>query len=63
MKNVMLAFEFRDDYVMPIGHQKIDCRMIFDVKMDLTCKARMVAGGCQMVISKESTFSSVVSRD
>ena len=63
MKNVMLAFEFRDDDVMPIGHQKIDCHMIFDVKMDLTRKARMVAGGHQTVISKESTFSSVVSRD
>ena len=37
MKNVMLAFNFRDDKnVMPIGHQKIDCHMIFDEKMDLT---------------------------
>lgn len=63
MKNVMIAFEFRDDDVMPIGHQKIDCHMVFDVKMDLTHKARMVAGGHQTVISKESTFSSVVSPD
>ncbi len=59
----MLAFEFRDDDVMPVGHQKIDCHMIFDVNMDLTCKARMVAGGHQTVISKESTFSSVISHD
>ncbi len=59
----MLAFEFRDDDVMPIGHQKIDCHMIFDVKMDLTRKACMVAGGHQTVISKESTFGSVVSCD
>ena len=64
MKNVMLAFEFRDDDVLPIGHQTIDCHMIFDVKMDLTCKACMVAGGHQTVILKEeSMFSSVVSCD
>jgi hypothetical protein len=37
--------------------------MIFDVKMDLTRKARFVAGGHQTDPPKESTYSSVVSRD
>jgi hypothetical protein len=37
--------------------------MIFDVKMDLTRKARLVAGGHQTDPPKESTYSSVVSRD
>jgi hypothetical protein len=63
MKNVMAAFEFKDDDVMPIGHKKIDVHMIFDVKSDLTRKARLVAGGHQTDPPKESTYSSVVSRD
>jgi hypothetical protein len=29
----------------PVGHQRIPCHMIFDVKMDFTRKARFVAGG------------------
>ena len=37
--------------------------MIFDVKMDLTRKARFVAGGHQTDPPKESTYSSVVLRD
>jgi hypothetical protein len=32
MKNVLPAFEFRDDDVMPPGFKKIDCHMAFDVK-------------------------------
>jgi hypothetical protein len=64
MKNVMPAFEFREDNVMPIGHKRIDCHMIFDVKMvGLVRKARFVAGGHQTDPPKESTYSSVVSRD
>jgi hypothetical protein len=61
MKNVMPAFEFRDDNIVPIGYKKIDCHMAFDVKMDLTRKARLVAGGHQTDVP--STYSSVVSRD
>jgi hypothetical protein len=46
MKNVMPAFEFREDNVMPIGHKAIDCHMIFDVKMVGPVRtARFVAGG------------------
>jgi Reverse transcriptase (RNA-dependent DNA polymerase) len=37
--------------------------MIFDVKMDLTRKARLVAGGNQTSPSDDMVFSSVVSRD
>jgi hypothetical protein len=47
MKNVLLAFEFRDDDVMPPGFKKIDCHMVFDVKLDLVHKVRFVAGGPQ----------------
>ena len=64
MKNVMPAFEFNDDNVIPAFHKEISCHMIFDIKMDLTRKARLVAGGHMTDLPKESTYSSVaVSRD
>jgi hypothetical protein len=63
MKNVQPAFEFRDDDVMPPGFKKIDCHMVFNVKLDLVRKARFVAGGHQTDPPKESVYSSVVSRD
>jgi hypothetical protein len=44
MKNVEHAFEFRDGDKVPVAHQKINCHMIFDVKMDITRKATLVAG-------------------
>jgi hypothetical protein len=63
MKNVMPAFSFRDDDTVPTGYKKIDCHMVFDIKIDLTRKARLVAGGHQTEVPKESVYSSVVSRD
>ena len=63
-RNVMLAFEFRDDDIMPVGHEKIRCHMIFDVKIgDLTQKARFCANGNETDAPKESTFSTVVTWD
>jgi Reverse transcriptase (RNA-dependent DNA polymerase) len=63
MRNVMPAFEFRDDDKVPPGYKKIDCHMVFDVKVDLTRKARLVADGHQTDVPKDSVYSSVVSRD
>ena len=63
MKNNAAAFEFRDGDVMPTGYKHIDCHMVFDIKSDLTRKARFVAGGHQTDPPKESVYSSVVSRD
>ena len=64
MKNVMTAFEFRNKDKMPIGHKKIDCNMIFDIKMDLTRKSwLLVAGDHQTEESKEMIFSPVVSHE
>ena len=64
MKNVRVAFKILDgDGDIPIGHLEIKCHMVFDVKMDLTRKARLVAGGHKTEPSKESVYSSVVSRD
>ena len=48
MKNVRIAFEIFEGEVKdsPIGYQKIDCHMIFDMKLgeSFRRKARMVAG-------------------
>jgi hypothetical protein len=63
MKAIERAFEFKDDDKMPVGHQHIDCHMVFDVKITLDRKARYVAGGHQTEPTKDVTFASVVSRD
>ena len=45
-------------------HKKIDCHMVFDIKLgNLARKARFVAGGHQTDPPKDTTYSSVVSRD
>jgi Reverse transcriptase (RNA-dependent DNA polymerase) len=49
---------------MPIGYDCIRCHMVFDVKIgDLTRKARFCANGNETDPPKDSTFSTVVSRD
>jgi hypothetical protein len=48
---------------IPIGYKKIPLHMIFDVKMDFTCKARLVAGGHVTEVPSNLTYSSIVSRD
>ena len=64
MKNVMPAFEFHNYDKMPVGYKKIQCHMVFDVKIgDLTRKARFCANGNETDPPKEYTFSTVVSRD
>jgi hypothetical protein len=55
LKNIDCALEFPADGKAPIGYQKIDCHMVFDVKM--------TAGGHQTEPSKDIAFASVVSRD
>ena len=64
MKNVMVTFEFDDSDKIPVGFQKISCHMVFDVKIDLTRKARLVADGHKVPeTAKEYTYSTVPSRD
>ena len=64
MKNVEIAFKFLDDGTkMLIGFKKITCHLIFDVKFDLTRKARYVGGGHLTQVSPSLSYSSVVSRD
>lgn len=63
MRNVRPALEFNDDDVIPVGHSKVRLHGIFDVKMDLTRKFRLVANGNETDPPKESVYSTVVSRD
>jgi hypothetical protein len=63
MKNVLPALAFRDDDVMPPGFKKINCHMVFNVKLDLMRKARFVADGHQTDPPKELVYSSIVYHD
>ncbi|CAJ1959783.1 unnamed protein product [Cylindrotheca closterium] len=64
MSNVRLAFKMlnKEDEA-PVGHTKIKCHIVFDVKMEkLRRKCRMVAGGHMTEASCPSaTYLSVVS--
>ena len=64
MTNVRVAFRVLDaGDKAPPGYKHIPLRMIFDVKMDFTRKARLVAGGHLTDPPTEMTYSSVVSRE
>ena len=65
MKDVRPAFRILDPSDPdPVGHQKIRCHMIFDVKMeDFRRKARLVAGGHVTEAPATITYASVVARD
>ena len=64
MTNVEIAFNFLDNGErIPIGFKEITCHLVFDVKFDLTRKARYVGGGHLTSVSPSMSYSSVVSRD
>ena len=64
MSNVKIAFKFKPkDDRPPVGFKQIRCHLIFDVKMDLTRKARFVAGGHMTDPPTSMTYASVVSRE
>jgi Reverse transcriptase (RNA-dependent DNA polymerase) len=46
-----------------IGFQEIGCHIVFDVKMDFTCKARFCASGHTTEAPASVTYSSVVFHD
>jgi hypothetical protein len=47
----------------PVGYKQIPCHIIFDVKMDFTCKVHFVAGGHKVDPPSSLTYSSVMSCD
>ncbi len=65
IRNVFPAFEFleNDETQVPPGYKFVETYFVFDVKMDLTRKARLVARGSMTEATKEDTFASFVSRD
>jgi hypothetical protein len=64
MKNVRPAFNILDEGASkPVGFKEIRCHIIFDVKMDFTQKAHLVAGGHMPDPPSSLTYSSVVSRE
>ena len=64
MKNSRIAFEILDkDASIPVGYKEITCHLVFDVKMDLTRKARYVAGGHLTDPPSSMTYASVVGRE
>jgi len=58
-----VAFLLLERGAPPPGHQFIKLHMIFDIKMDFTRKARLVAGGHMTETPTASTYSSVVTHD
>ena len=63
MNKVEVAFKFNEDGSIPVGFQKIACHIVYDVKFDLTRKARYVGGGHMTNVPAAQSYSSVVSRD
>jgi hypothetical protein len=65
IQNIFPAFSFleNDETQVPPGYQFVETYFVFDVKTDLTRKARLVARGSMTEATKEDTFASVVSRD
>ena len=64
MKNVRVAFDIKERKTKPPpGYKHVNLMMIFDIKMDFTRKARLVARGDQTDPPSTITYSSVVSRE
>ena len=64
MKNSRCAFELQARGApIPVGSTEITCHLVFDIKLDMTRKARYVAGGHLTDVPPSMTYSSVVSRD
>lgn len=63
-KNSRVAFKLLDrGEPPPVGFTEITCHLVFDLKLDMTRKARYVAGGHLTDVPTHMTYSSVVSRD
>jgi hypothetical protein len=64
MTNARVAFKLLERGERPpVGHKEITCHLIFDLKLDMTRKARYVAGGHLTDVPTSMTYSTVVSRD
>ena len=58
----MAAFDvLEDDQGIPVGYSKLGVHPIFYVKMNLTCKAKLVANGHFTPDPVKSTYTVVIS--
>ena len=62
LENVIVTFDvLPDGKSVPIGHQFVQCHMVFDIKMeDFRGKARLVAGGHMTKAPATIMYASVV---
>ena len=65
MANVKVSFKILPDGAKePVGHQYMDCHLVYEMKLDGFCrKARLVAGGHMTEAPAVMTYASVVSRE
>ena len=64
MRNVRIAFRIlMEGEITPVGHEFVPCHLVFDVKIDGSAKARLVAAGCRTTDPEGSTWAGVVSRE
>ncbi len=64
MRNVTVAFKILNPKDMvPVGYSKLKVHLVFDIKLDLTRKARLVADGHLTPDPIDSRYAGVVSRE
>eukprot|EP00957_Ditylum_brightwellii_P131219 10008170-Ditylum_brightwellii.AAC.1 len=60
MTNIGIAFEILPDgQSAPVGWSKVTGHLVWDVKMDFTCKARWVLDGHKTPNANISTYTGV----
>ena len=63
MGTILPAFDLSKDDFIPPGYQRLSGHLVFDVKMDFTCKARWVKDGHLTKDPDSSNYAGVVSRE
>ena len=65
MKNIKVAFKvLPDGEEVPVGHQYMNCHMVFDLKIDgFKRNVHLVAGGHMTDAPPVMTYTSIVSCD
>ena len=64
MHNVHIAIKILEESEhTPPGYKFVPLHLVFDVLMDGTAKARLVAAGCRTADPEGSTWAGVVSRE
>ena len=61
---MLVPFEYIEDSGVPVGHEYLDYHMVFDIKITLDHKCRLVADGQKAEEQpRENNYTSVPSRD